>query len=120
MDKLVVRKATREDIQAFSNVTDFPTVKGVVGELNGKIIGFGGLARHRGRWYAFCDLIPEARKFKITIARAAIRVFEEARRDGVKFVYAEMDQNEPTAPAWLARLGFHLDPRSSYLFRWRP
>jgi hypothetical protein len=116
---LAIRPATREDIEAFSPMPNKPTIRAMVGELDGRIVGLAGVVLHRGRWLGFCDLTEDARPYKMTIARAAIRFLADARRDGIKFIYADADLSEPTALRWLASLGFHLDPRTQYLYRWR-
>lgn len=116
---ITVRPATAEDIAAFSDLANKPTVRAWIGELDGTIIALGGIALVKGRWIAFVDLTEAARPYKMTIARTAIRFLEQARRDGIKFIYADMDANEPSAPRWLASLGFTLDPRSQHLYRWR-
>lgn len=118
-EQVILRPATREDLDAFSNMTGKPTIKAIVAEINGKIIAVGGLAYGKGRWYSFCDLTPEARKYKMRIARTARRIFDEARRSGIKYIYAEADTREPRAVAWLTSLGFELDPRSQHLYRWK-
>lgn len=113
-----VRRATRADIEAFSSVPHKPTMMAWAGEVGDKIVALGGLAFSNGRWVAFCDLDPEARKYKMTIARTAKRVFEEAERLGIRFIYADMDVSEPTAERWLESLGFRPDPRAPQLYRW--
>lgn len=118
MPRLIVRPATKSDIEAFSSMANKPTVRAIVGEIDGKIIGLGGLALIKGRWFAFCDLTEEARAYKMTIARAAIRLMASARRDGIKFIYAEAAPDEPRALAWFASLGFTRDPRSDHFYRW--
>lgn len=119
MPTLTVRPATRSDIAAFSDLANKPTVRAWIGELDGAIIALGGIALVKGRWIAFVDLTEAARPYKMTIARTAIRFLEAARRDGIRFIYAERDVNEPSAERWLTSLGFTIDPRSEYLFRWR-
>lgn len=115
---VIVRPATADDLAAFSDMVGKPTTRAWCGELDGKIIALGGLAYGKGRWFAFLDLKPEARRFKVAIAKAARRVLDEARRDGIKFIYAEVSPIEPNALAWLTRLGFKIDHRSQYLYRW--
>lgn len=119
MSELIVRWATREDIDAFSPMPNKPTVKALVGEIDGRIIGIGGLFRMGGRWFAFVDLPPEARQHKMAIMRAAKRIMAEVRRMGLRYVYTEADPSEPKAIAWLMSLGFELDPRSEHFYRWR-
>lgn len=114
-----VRPATRDDIEAFSDLPDKPTLRAWAGEVDGKIVALGGFAFSHGRWFGFVDLTDEARKHKFTIARAAKMVLSEAKRQGIKFIYAEADPNEPGARRWLASLGFTVDPRTLYLYRWR-
>ena len=114
-----MRPATRADIEAFSDMKNKPTIRAWVGELDGEIIGLGGFAFSKGRWFGFCDLREQARSYKITIARTAKMALEEARRQGIKFVYAEVDPAEPRAALWLTSLGFTVDPRTAYLYRWR-
>lgn len=120
MSPLIIRRATAEDIAAFSNATDVPTTIVWAGELDGEIIGLGGFARNKGRWIAFLDISEKARPYKMTLARAGIRSMQEARKLGFRFVYAAKDEHEPTADRWLRSLGFEIDPKSNSLFRWRP
>src|SRR3972149_732600 len=116
---MLVRPATREDIEGFSDLPNKPTVKAWVGELDGEIVALGGFAFSHGRWFGFVDLKDEARRYKMTIARAAKRIIAEAREQGIKFVYADADPEEPGAVRWLTSLGFTVDPRTAFLYRWR-
>ena len=118
MPHVIIRPATREDLEAFSDMPNKPSIRAWVGELDGRIIGIGGLALAKGRWFGFCDLTEEARSYKMTIMRTAKRVLAEARRDGIRFIYAEASPHEPRAVAWLTSLGFSLDPRSEHFYRW--
>lgn len=114
-----VRPATREDIEAFSDIPNKPTLKAWVGEVDGEIVALGGFAFSKGRWFGFCDLKDEARRYKMTIARAAKMIIAEAKKQGIRFIYAEADKDEPSAVRWLTSLGFAVDPRTAFLYRWR-
>jgi hypothetical protein len=116
---IIIRPATAEDIAAFSDMANKPSIRAWAAELDGRIVGLGGVVLSRGRWLGFADLTPEARPYKMTIARAAIRFLADAKARGVKFIYVEADLSEPTSLRWLESLGFHLDPRTQYLYRWR-
>jgi hypothetical protein len=116
---LIVRNATRADIEAYANKPPAQTIRAIVGDLDGRIIGIGGMYLQSGRWYAFADLPEEARKYKVHIMRAAIRFLADARRSGVRIVYAVRDEGEAGSLIWLTSLGFEIDPRSMIFFRWR-
>lgn len=118
MTPVTVRPATRADIDAFSDMANKPSVRAWCAELDGRIVGLGGLALIGGRWFAFCDLREEARPYKMTLMRTARRLFAQARRDGIRFIYAQVDDTEPGAVAWLESLGFEFDVRSDCLYRW--
>ena len=115
---LTIRPATRADIEAYSERPQSQTIRAIVGDLDGKIIGIGGLAIVRGRYYAFLDLRDEARDYKMHIMRGAMRILSQAKQSGVRFIFAEADQNECKSDAWLRRLGFKPDPRSDHLYQW--
>lgn len=114
----VIRPATRKDIEAYSDMKNKPTIVAWVGDLDGRIIAIGGVALFHGRWIAFLDLTEEARRYKVSIAKAARTLFAWADQHGVKYIYADADKKEPKAIAWLHRLGFELDHRTNYLYRW--
>ena len=114
-----IRPATREDIEAYSDAPGKPTLLAWAGEKDGRIIALGGIAYSKGRWFAFCDLDEEAKKYKMTIMRTAIRGLQEARRQGIQYIYAQADPNEPHSVAWMFSLGFVFDARVA-LFRWGP
>lgn len=116
---LIVRTATRADVEAFAGKPNRETVRAWCGDLDGKVIGIGGIATVRGRHFAFLDLTEEARPYKMHIMRTAIRMLEQASRSGMRFIYAEADTEEPKSVAWLKRLGFEIDPRSKVLYRWK-
>ena len=118
MAHVIVRSATKADIEAFSGMADKPTLKAMVGEIDGRIIGIGGVALAKGRWFGFVDLTEEARPYKMHIMRAAKRVLAEAKREGIRFIYAEASPHEPGAIRWLTSLGFKIDPRSQLFYRW--
>jgi len=115
---MIIRKATAEDIATFSSLTNKPTILAWVGEENGELLGIAGFALSNGRWFGFCDATARARKHKIAIGRAAKRAMEEMKSMGIKYIYADLDRNEPGAERWLRSLGFTIDPRSLSLYRW--
>lgn len=82
-----------------------PTVKGVAAFVDGKMVALAGFWLSKGNVIAFCELRDEARPFRKTIHKTALDLMDEAKRRH-KRIIALCDENEPTAPNWLRRLGF--------------
>jgi len=82
-----------------------PTVKGVAGFVDGKLVAIAGFRLTGGHVIAFCDLRDEARPWKAAIHRTAVRLIQEAKGRHRR-ILAICEENEPTAPKWLTRLGF--------------
>jgi hypothetical protein len=116
--EVAVRRATPAELAALVPGDGRPTAKAWVGALDGRIVGFGGLAFRQGRWIAFCELSEEARPYKRAIVRAGRAVIDEVRRAGHRFVYAQVDGSEPMARRWLESLGFQPDSKTR-LYRWQ-
>ena len=102
-------------------------MRGWVGEVDGKAVALGGFALVKGRWVGFIDITEEGRELlkknmyvRAALIRAAVTGLREARRMGVRFVYADADMRFPRADEMLEKLGFHVDPRSQVLYRWTP
>ena len=113
---LIVRPASREDLISYcGNDGKGPSIKAVCAEMDGKIIGVGGLAFKAGMVVAFTDISEEARPFKTAIHRTAVRFLKEARKKH-RIIYAEMS-DEPTARKWLLRLG--AEEIHKGVFAWR-
>ena len=84
------------------------TVRGLVGELNGKILGFGGVAHNPdGLPVAFFDMKDEARPYKKAIVQGARELLKliDTLAPGLP-IAATANSNEKNAPRFLARLGF--------------
>ena len=114
-----MRPATAEDIAHFSDMEVTPTIRGWVAEQDGELLGIAGFARARGRWWAFFDITDKLRAHKKFIVKSGKKFIEEAQRQGVRYLYAEADPNEPLAVRWMESLGFELDRRSGTLYRWK-
>lgn len=126
--RITVRPATVADIEAFPRKDRsqiVPTLKGWVAEVDGKTVGLGGLASGSGRWIAFLDLTEQGRELvaahmfaRLALVRAARMVLDDARAQGIRFVYADADTTRPRAAELLERLGFEFDVRSDRFYRW--
>lgn len=123
--QVVSRPATREDILAFSSVVQWPTAKAWIGEIDGEVIALGGLALAKGRWIGFIDITEAGRDYlakslgvRAAMIRAMTEGMREAKRMGIRYVYAQADTQFPKARELIERMGFHVDPRSPELHRW--
>jgi hypothetical protein len=107
LPKPVIRPATRADIEKLYPKGEFTaTTRAMVGLVRGRPVGIGGIALVDGRLYAFAYFKKSARRYKVSIVKAAIGVIEEAKASGARFIYCETDPNEPGAVRWVTSLGF--------------
>lgn len=118
MARIVVRPATREDVIAFTGSCPH-TVQAFVGLLDGEPVALGGLSFIKGNVVAFCNLSDEMRKHPKTLHKAAMAVMKAALSTGYRHVFALRDENEPTAPRWLERLGFRPIDAAGMVHRWQ-
>jgi len=99
-----VRYATESDLREWFNGTVPATMRAVVVERDGKLLGIGGVAWNETHLQAFSRVTDELRPHKVTIGRAAVKVREMLDEMGV--VLAVCSPTEPTAPNLLAWAGF--------------
>ena len=99
------RKATAADALAFYGEPAKMSFRGFVAELDGEVVGIGGVYYDNGVPIAFSETRPPMRKHKKAMAKACrilTRFFDQL---GGR-VYAVACSTEPTAPYLLAKLGF--------------
>jgi hypothetical protein len=111
------RPATFADIKHFARDQMSFTMRAWVLEENDKLIGLVGFAVVSDRWYAFFDITDELRKHKTFMVRAAKKLMQAAKDQGIKYLYCDIDWCEPTAFNLVTYLGFELDPRSRKHYR---
>lgn len=93
-----------------------PTVRGIAGYVDGKLVAVAGFIYGRGKVIAFCDLKDEARPHKAAIHRNALRLIADAKTRH-KRLLAVCDITEPTSAKWLRRLGF--SPEEGNIWSWQ-
>lgn len=103
-----VRYATPADILAFYGEAPRPSMQAVVLEVDGAVLGVGGLYTEAGRIIGFSDFKPEAANYKLSIIRGAKMILELMRKKR-RPIYAVRDESIDTAPGFLAYLGFEQD-----------
>lgn len=115
----VIRPATREDLDKFYNGKfrfQFTTIA-MVGLVRGRVVGVGGVAYVDGKLVAFAEFKPSARRYKVTIVKAAILAIEQAKAAGARFIWARADPREPGAVRWMTSLGFK-PTNMPQMYRW--
>lgn len=99
-----VRYSTREDLIAwFGNVP--ATMRAVVVEDDGRVVGIAGLMRGADHLQAFSAIKEELRPHKRVLVRVA-RMVQQMIEDVPGPVLAVCSEKEPTAPGLLSALGF--------------
>lgn len=99
-----IRQATQADIEAFYGKKPIYSMRGVVGLEDGIPIGIGGVYQAGGKFIAFCELKPEARRHRKYILKAARLALSIA--DRYDTVYAILSATEPGARRFVEHLGF--------------
>jgi N-acetylglutamate synthase-like GNAT family acetyltransferase len=99
------RPATLDDLIAFNGKKPATTMRAFVAEHEGKVLAVGGMHYTGGSLFAFSELSDEMRSHRKSILRAARYVIEKAKAMNLP-VFAICSKSEPSAPAFLARLGF--------------
>ena len=105
-DDVTFRPATQRDFLAFYGRPSPYTLRAMVAEHEGRVIGFGGYyTEPGGALIAFTDILPEMRKHRKAMLRGAKLVMGLIRGNGVP-VLARANPNEPTADTALRHFGF--------------
>lgn len=99
-----IRYATEADLRKMFGGTVPTTMRAVVVERDGEILGIGGVARAQDHMQAFSRVSDELRPHKITLGRVAVMVRKMI--DEMDCVWALCDPNEPTSPNLLEWIGF--------------
>lgn len=111
----IVRPATSADLAAFSTAPTWGTIRAIVAETDGKVIGIAGLAYQGEHVIAFSEIRDELRRYPVTIMRAARRVLRMLDGTGA---LAVANPEEQGARRFLTRLGFATVCDRTGTFRW--
>lgn len=101
----IIRPATAADLAAFYPGRAMPSFRGVAVELDGEVVGIGGVCYQKGRPVAASDIRGALRKHKRTLVKVS-RMLANLYDQIGGTVYAVACPTEPTAPYLLAKLGF--------------
>lgn len=84
------------------------SIQALVLEVDGAVLGVGGIYAGRGKVIGFSDFKPDAAAYKKSIIKGA-RMMLGLMRSKRRPVYAVRDESIDTAPGFLAYLGFVQD-----------
>lgn len=119
--KIELRPTTQADVDEFLKRPSPYRIRAFTGWVDGEIKGIGGLAYlPDGTALAFLELAEGARRYAVTLHKAALRTIEEAKARGVRKIVAQADTSYSTAERWLTRLGFEpveIDGQKVYLWQ---
>ncbi len=100
-----IRYATAEDIRNwYGHIPG--TMRCILIEVDGKPISFGGVMRRDGRLVAFMEMKEGAQKYGVSIMKASVKAVKEIISTYSQPVYAIVDDEWKSAPAFLKRMGF--------------
>jgi len=108
-EKIVIRPATRADIDAMIDEKLPWRVRAWAVEKGDELLGIGGFAyQPNDTIAAFVLKKPGAEKYAVSLHRAGLMAMREARRLGYRRIVALAEQTNEAAERWLIRLGFKL------------
>jgi hypothetical protein len=117
MTKPKIRPARLSDFLAFYGHPPKNTLKAIVVEVDGKVIGFGGVERHPGMYVAFSDISEQLQSMPVLLmkaAKATIELVKQCNRPVVTIQAAEL----ATSYNFLIHLGF-VPTEEPEVFLWR-
>lgn len=108
-EKVIIRPATRADIDAMIDEKLPWRVRAWAVEKGDELLGIGGFAyQPNDTIAAFVLKKPGAEKYAVSLHRAGLMAMREARRLGYRRIVALAEQTNEAAERWLIRLGFKL------------
>ena len=115
----IIRSATLEDIEQYYGKPLGNSVRAIVADLDGKILGVAGMAYHKDQMLAFSKMDDEMKAYPFTIMRAARKFAKMARKYG-KNVLAVAACYEKNSDAFLRRVGFEFIGETSEgrVYKW--
>jgi hypothetical protein len=100
-----IRYAIRGDIASWYEKVP-GTMRAIVLEIDGEIMGLGGVMRRNNQLMAFMEMKDNAPKFPVSVVRAAHKAIKEIISSYNVPVYAAVDEEWKTAPRFLEYCGF--------------
>lgn len=107
---VTIRPATADDYLQQCGETPPARVRAWAAEVDGKLIGVGGVCLPPGLPpVAFVDIAEEARRYPVALHKTGLRFMAQVRHWGITRVVATTEVGNETQERWLQRLGFTSD-----------
>jgi hypothetical protein len=110
--RVEIRFATSKDLIEFYGRAPIRTVRAIVAESDGRIIGVAGVRLVDMAWYAFADITQELTKKQIA---KGIRIFKKMMAGTDLPLYTTRDESIESSERFLAHLGFVKTEDGEYL-----
>jgi hypothetical protein len=111
--------ASQKHVEEYYGGKPIMSVRGIVGLLDGKVVGIAGVCFDHDNIIVFSEFKEEARKYKKSIVKAALMVYEIMQRYSI--VYAVANKQEKGAKRLMARFGFEfveVNSEGEEVYRW--
>lgn len=122
MSRVEIRYATSADLDRYyaGRARPSPTMRAIVGEKDGKILGLAALVYWAGHTTAISDMQDEALQHPVAIMKAA-KLFAELLNKYGSGAIAVASRKYPNAPAFLRRVGFTYvgDIEDGEVYQWQ-
>jgi RimJ/RimL family protein N-acetyltransferase len=125
MTRVIFSPTVADDLKHFSDRPPPYRIRWArTARIGNEVLGIGGIASlPDGAAVAFLELKPEARRYPVTLVKAAKLTLETACRMGVRRLVATADPAVESSSRFLDRLGFeatgeHVNGHAVYV--WRP
>ena len=105
-DRVEIRPAKRQDVKEFYGNKMRDTCRAWSAFYDGKLVAIGGVAITSNIVVVFMEMRIDQEVPKITIWRGTLEIWSKIKDLGYSVLYAVVDPEQKTAPAYLSRLGF--------------
>lgn len=109
-----IRPANKADIMAYRGKVYKESFRGIVAEIDGKVVGIAGVL-HTQPLQAFSNVLPELKKRPKALIMAA-REFRKILNSYDSPIYAVADEKEKNSTGYLEYVGF--EPYQKRIYRW--
>lgn len=104
-DRVILRPATKQDVESFYGDRPLLTVRAIVAELDGDVVAIAGFAMHQGLNLAFSDLRENTNASRVMIVKYAKKMAHWMRDTGLP-IYVTENPQRSNSHRFLSLMGF--------------